>query len=175
SGPGQVIHAHGPGPGPGRAHLGARRPGRIRAVRPDTLARRGTHRGLHLAPLLHGQEGRPNLPVPRGPAGRARHPRRAHAPRGPLRRALQPAGLGLPGLTRPRRPEAGAGLRWPSGLLGDHLDGAAGAFGGAQAAALAVVVVDLVLTVGELDDGVVGADAVAVVAAEAVATGHAAA
>jgi len=38
-----------------------------------------------------------------------------------------------------------------------------------------VVVVDLVLAVGELDDGVVGADAVAVVAAEAVAAGHAAA
>src|SRR5690348_6339728 len=62
-----------------------------------------------------------------------------------------------------------------SGFLGAHLDGATGAFGGAQAAALAVVVVDLVLAVGELDDGVVGADAVAVVAAEAVAAGHAAA
>src|SRR3954447_2281505 len=62
-----------------------------------------------------------------------------------------------------------------SGRLGCHLDGAAGAFGGAPAAAPAVVVVDLVLAVAELDDGVVRADAVAVVAAEAVAAGHAAA
>jgi len=45
------------------------------------------------------------------------------------------------------------------GLFGLHVDGAAGAFGGAQAASRAVVVVDRVLAVGELDDGVVGADA----------------
>ena len=55
-------------------------------------------------------------------------------------------------------------LRWrvsdnPLGLFGLHVDGAAGAFGGAQAASRAVVVVDRVLAVGELDDGVVGADA----------------
>ncbi len=49
SGPGQVVHAGGPGTRPGRTHLGARRPGRIRAVRPAALARRGTHRRFHLA------------------------------------------------------------------------------------------------------------------------------
>src|SRR5439155_23801152 len=61
------------------------------------------------------------------------------------------------------------------GWFGFHLDGTAGAFDGAQAAALAVVVVDFVAAVAELDDRVVRADAVAVVAAEAVAAGHAAA
>src|SRR5215470_2043147 len=63
-----------------------------------------------------------------------------------------------------------------SGGFGDHLDGAGRAFGDAVAAALAVVEVDLVaLARSQLDDGVVRADAVAVVAFEAVAAGHAAA
>jgi hypothetical protein len=56
-----------------------------------------------------------------------------------------------------------------------HLDGSAGAFSHAEVAGLAVVVVELVLAVAELDDRVVRADAVAVVASEAVAAGHAAA
>src|SRR5215475_1153194 len=55
-----------------------------------------------------------------------------------------------------------------------HLDRAARALGDAEAAALAVVVVELEPLAGsELDDRVVGADAVAVVALEAVAAGQA--
>src|SRR6266545_5037178 len=73
-------------------------------------------------------------------------------------------------------------LSWPSrllssDLLGDHLDRSARAFLDAESAALAEVEIDLVELAGlaELDHGVVGTDAVAVVAAEAVAAGHAAA
>ena len=63
-----------------------------------------------------------------------------------------------------------------SDRLRDHLDRAARTLGHADAAALAVVEVDLVaLARAELDDRVVGADAVAVVALEAVAAGQAAA
>src|SRR6266540_4449816 len=64
-----------------------------------------------------------------------------------------------------------------SDLLGDHLDRSARAFLDAESAALAEVEIDLVELAGlaELDHGVVGADAVAVVAAEAVAARHAAA
>ena len=57
-----------------------------------------------------------------------------------------------------------------SGLLGLHLDGATGAFVHAQAAALAVVQVDLVRGIlSDLDHRVVRADPIAVVTAEAVA------
>src|SRR6185436_14334185 len=56
----------------------------------------------------------------------------------------------------------------------DHLDRAGRTLGGAQAAALAVLEVDLEVGPAELADGVVGADAVAVVALEAVAAGQAA-
>src|SRR5581483_12502430 len=60
--------------------------------------------------------------------------------------------------------------------LRHHLDRAAGAFGSAQAAALAIVVVELeALARPELDHRVVGAHAVAVVALEAVAARQAAA
>ena len=63
-----------------------------------------------------------------------------------------------------------------SDCLGHHLDRAARALGHADAAALAVVVVELeALARPELDHRVVGADAVAVVALEAVAAGQAAA
>src|SRR5487761_2220807 len=61
-------------------------------------------------------------------------------------------------------------------VLGHHLDRAARALGHADAAALAVVVVELEAQAGaELDDRVVGAHAVAVVALEAVAATQAAA
>src|SRR5271165_3764750 len=57
-----------------------------------------------------------------------------------------------------------------SNRLRHHLDRAARAFGGAEAAALAIVVVELEPFAGaELDHGVVGADAVAIVAFEAIA------
>jgi hypothetical protein len=59
-----------------------------------------------------------------------------------------------------------------SDLLGLHLDGTARALGGADAAALAVVKVDLVaLAWTELGHRVVRGDGEAVVAFEAVATG----
>src|SRR6266498_1457519 len=64
-----------------------------------------------------------------------------------------------------------------SDLLGLHRDRAGGAFLHADAAALAEVQIDLVLVGAarfELDHRVVGADAVAVVAREAVAARHAA-
>ena len=58
-----------------------------------------------------------------------------------------------------------------------HLDRTAGAFAGADAAALAVVVIEDVgdLVVSGLNHGVVRAYTVAVVALQAVAAGHAAA
>src|SRR5207344_1466136 len=63
-----------------------------------------------------------------------------------------------------------------SDLLRHHGDRAARALLGAHAAALAVVVVEAeAVARPELDHGVVGADAVAVVALEAVAAGQAAA
>src|SRR5450756_1452400 len=56
----------------------------------------------------------------------------------------------------------------------NHLDGAAGAFLGADAAALAIVQVELETHARpELDHGIVGTYAVAVVALEAVAAGQA--
>src|ERR1035437_1838211 len=56
-----------------------------------------------------------------------------------------------------------------------HLDGTAWALGGADAATLAVVVVELEAPAGaELDHGIVRTDAIAVVALEAVAAAHAA-
>src|SRR5205814_951294 len=59
-----------------------------------------------------------------------------------------------------------------SDCLGYHLDRPAGAFRHANAAALAVVVIELEAVAGpELDYGVIGADAVAVVALEAIAAG----
>src|ERR1700693_6026419 len=61
------------------------------------------------------------------------------------------------------------------GPLGPHLDRAARAFGLAQPAALAIVVVDLeALARTQLHHGVVGAHPVAVVALEAVAARQAA-
>ena len=60
-------------------------------------------------------------------------------------------------------------------LLGDHGDRAAGALFGAQAAALAVVVLELVLAGLDLRDRIIRADAETVVAAETVAARHAAA
>src|SRR5690606_30380240 len=81
------------------------------------------------------------------------------------------SGRERPGWARLRlaRPAGGRpGAQAGSGFLGHHRDGAGGAFGDAEAAALAVVVVDHEAPAGaELDDGVVGADAVAVVALEA--------
>src|SRR5215468_5410288 len=68
------------------------------------------------------------------------------------------------------------GMRRADGLdlLWHHLDRAARALGDAEAAALAVVVVELEPLAGsELDDRVVRADAVAVIALEAVAAGQA--
>ena len=59
-----------------------------------------------------------------------------------------------------------------SDLFGDHRYRTAGALGGAHRAALAVVVFEFeALAWSELRDGVVGADAVAVVAFEAIAAG----
>src|SRR5512143_1102010 len=75
-----------------------------------------------------------------------------------------------------RVPQRGAKGRTASDRLRRHRDRAAGALGHADAAALAVVVVELeALARSELDHGVVRADAVAVVALEAVAAGKAAA
>src|ERR1700690_2706271 len=55
-----------------------------------------------------------------------------------------------------------------------HLDGTARAFLGADTAALAVIEVELETHAGpELDHGIVGTDAVAIVAFEAVAAGQA--
>jgi hypothetical protein len=66
-------------------------------------------------------------------------------------------------------------LRPLSSQLGPHLDRPARALGHAHAAALAVVEIELEALAGaELDDGVVGAHAVAVVALEAVAATQAA-
>jgi hypothetical protein len=59
-----------------------------------------TLRSVEGLPRSSSWASRPHLPVPRGPAGRARHPFRAHAPGGPLRRVLHPAGLRLLRLTR---------------------------------------------------------------------------
>ena len=57
-----------------------------------------------------------------------------------------------------------------SNILCHHLDGAAGAFGGAHTAALAVVIIETeAVARAELDDRIVGANAVTVVAFEAVA------
>src|SRR5450830_322285 len=57
-----------------------------------------------------------------------------------------------------------------------HLDGTAGTLGGADAATLAVVVVEREAPAGaELDHGIVRTDAIAVVALEAVTAAHAAA
>src|SRR5579863_9004332 len=66
--------------------------------------------------------------------------------------------------------------RGPLNRLRHHVDRAAWALGGAQAAAFAIVVIELeALARTELDDGVVGADAVAIVAFEAIAATQAAA
>jgi len=66
-----------------------------------------------------------------------------------------------------------ADILWPTDpltLLRRHFNGATWAFGGAQPAALAVIVVEFEPVAGtELDHRVVGADAVAVVAFEAIA------
>ncbi len=86
--------------------------------------------------------------------------------RSPAARVMRKAGC------RARRKPAGL----PSDRLRHHLDRAARAFRHADAAALAVVVVELeALARPELDHRVVRADAVAVVALEAVAAGQAAA
>src|SRR5271157_1254962 len=73
-----------------------------------------------------------------------------------------------PERARGESPSACPALSAPrvSDLLGDHLDRPAGALGGADAAALAEVEVDRVGLARRagLQDGVVGADAVAVVA-----------
>src|SRR6266480_354806 len=62
-----------------------------------------------------------------------------------------------------------------SDCLGYHLDRSAWAFRHADAAALAVVVIELEAAAGpELDHGVIGTNAVAVVAFEAIAAGKAA-
>src|SRR5437867_1217782 len=62
-----------------------------------------------------------------------------------------------------------------SDCLGYHFDRSARAFRYANAAALAVIVIELEALAGpELDHGVIGADAVAVVAFEAIAAGKAA-
>ena len=61
-----------------------------------------------------------------------------------------------------------------SNRLGDRLDRAARAFLGADAAALAIIEVELETHARpELDHGIVGTDAVAIVALEAVAAGQA--
>ena len=87
----------------------------------------------------------------------------------PVRRTLKQPATGLAPLSAPRCKE---GLN----LLLDHINGAAGAFGGAQAAALAEVVVELEAVAGaELDHGVVGAHTEAVVALEAVTAAEASA
>ena len=105
----------------------------------------------------------------------ARAPRRirggAREGQGGGRRALGPRG---PGAVPADRPAPRHGPPYQA-CLGLHLDGSAGTFGRAEAAALAVVVVELVLPVAELDDRVVRADTEAVAASEAVAAGHAAA
>src|SRR5436189_6063974 len=99
---------------------------------------------------------------PRARRGRAISPNSSRPRSSPKRRAHS---------LRPRRrldaaPETSAALA----LLGHHLDGAARALRDADAAALAIVVVELEpVPRAELDDRVVGADAVAVVALEAVA------
>ena len=79
-------------------------------------------------------------------------------------------------LAPPQPPVQVPETRAASALLGHHFDGAAGAFGGANAAALAVIEVDLEpLARTELDHRVVGADAVAIVAFKAIAAAEAAA
>src|SRR5450756_3024788 len=56
--------------------------------------------------------------------------------------------------------------------FGDHFDGATGAFGGAKRAALAIIVIEAETVAGtQFDHRIVRADAVAVVALEAIATG----
>ena len=63
-----------------------------------------------------------------------------------------------------------------SNCFRDHLDGAAGAFLSADAATLAIIQVELETHAGpELDHGIVGTDAVAIIALETVSAGQAAA
>src|ERR1019366_5091932 len=64
------------------------------------------------------------------------------------------------------------GTRSTSDGFRDHIDGAAGAFGGAKPAALAIIVIEAEAVAGaQFDHRIVRADAVAVVALEAIATG----
>ena len=80
--------------------------------------------------------------------------------------------------TRVRGPALAAGPFFRnvrSDRFRDHFDGAAGAFSGAKTAALAIVVVEFETVAGtELDHRIVRADAVAVVALEAIAARQAA-
>src|SRR4029079_5502929 len=127
-----------------------------RAKRDQNNARREAT-PLEKSPCIHHSSSRSDLPNAPTIAPRRHHtlgnPTPTHCP--------QPAHP----LRRTTEPRCGC-----SDLLGLHLDRAAGALGGADAAALAEVVVDPVWLAGvsELDHRVVRADPVAVVAGEAV-------
>src|SRR5258706_11184070 len=102
---GPRVHARRACPAARRAHLRARRPGRIRPVRAAAHADQRPHGGLHLAPVLHRAEGRPDhLPRARPPR-RGRNTRRADGFGRPLCEALPDAGLGIH--RRRDRPRAG--------------------------------------------------------------------
>src|SRR4051794_29872058 len=133
--------------------------------------------GPDVATPTHAAEARHPTAIPR-PPHRVAHgiPRRG----GRTRRYLEQHGAGARDDTRigsTRTPVAGNYAARSDGLR-DHLDRPARALLHAQPAALAVVEVERVRVRAagiELDHGVVGADAVAVVAREAAAAGEAAA
>src|SRR5258706_13869186 len=102
---GPRVHARRACPAARRAHLRTRRPGGVRPVRAAAHADQRPHGGLHLAPVLHRPEGRPDhLPRARPPR-RGRNARRADAFWRPVCEALPDAGLGIH--RRGDRPRAG--------------------------------------------------------------------
>src|SRR6266487_2887726 len=95
-GAGPRVHARGRSdPAPRRAHLRARRAGRVRPLRKTAFADPWPDGGLHLAPLLDGPASRPDhLPRARR-AGRGRHAQGIDAFGRPLCEALPHAGRRL--------------------------------------------------------------------------------
>ena len=90
------VSARGAAPDPRRADGGARCARGVRGVHALLGARRRTHGGAHLAPVLDGAHGGPHHRAPERRDRRGGHARRAGRERRALLRAVHAAGGGVP-------------------------------------------------------------------------------
>src|SRR5438876_4646342 len=100
---GPRLHARRPDPSAGRAHLRARCPSGVRAVRTNPLADARPHRGLHLAPVLDRPSRRSDRLSGAWPPRRRGNPRAADANQRALCPIVSAAGVRVYGRGRPSR------------------------------------------------------------------------